>query len=92
MPADKLHISSPEASAVEEGTTAGRALADRDPDTKPVDTKPVDTKPVAARVNGELRRPRLAAGRRRPGRFLEALAEAGVGYASTRTSAATIRA
>ncbi len=56
MPADKLHITlAGSEHVVEEGTTAGRALADRDPDTKPVDTKPVDTKPVAARVNGELR-------------------------------------
>ncbi len=46
MPADKLHITlAGSEHVVEEGTTAGRALADRDPDSKP----------IAARVNGELR-------------------------------------
>jgi threonyl-tRNA synthetase len=44
--ADKLHITlAGSEHVVEEGTTAGRALADRDPDSKP----------IAARVNGELR-------------------------------------
>ena len=46
MPADKLHITlAGSEHVVEEGTTAGRALADREPATNP----------VAARVNGELR-------------------------------------
>ena len=46
MPADKLHITlAGSEHVVEEGTTAGLALADRDPDAKP----------IAARVNGELR-------------------------------------
>jgi threonyl-tRNA synthetase len=46
VPADKLHITlAGSEHVVEEGTTAGRALADRDPDSKP----------IAARVNGELR-------------------------------------
>ena len=46
MPADKLHITlAGSEHVVEEGTTAGRALADRDPDSKP----------IAARVSGELR-------------------------------------
>ena len=46
MPADKLHITlAGSEHVVEEGTTAALALADRDPDAKP----------VAARVNGELR-------------------------------------
>ncbi len=46
MPADKLHITlAGSEHVVEEGTTAGRALADRDPDTAA----------IAARVNGELR-------------------------------------
>jgi threonyl-tRNA synthetase len=46
VPADKLHITLAGSEHVmEEGTTAGRALADRDPDSKP----------IAARVNGELR-------------------------------------
>ena len=46
MPADKLHITlAGSEHVVEEGTTAGRALADRDPDSQP----------IAARVNGELR-------------------------------------
>ena len=46
MPADKLHITlAGSEHVVEEGTTAGLALADRDPDSKP----------IAARVNGELR-------------------------------------
>ena len=51
MPADKLHITlAGSEHVVEEGTTAGQALADRDPDTAA----------IAARVNGELRD--LAAG------------------------------
>jgi len=46
VPADKLHITlAGSEHVVEEGTTAGRALADRDPDSQP----------IAARVNGELR-------------------------------------
>ncbi len=46
MPADKLHITlAGSEHVVEEGTTAGLALADRDPDSKP----------IAAKVNGELR-------------------------------------
>jgi threonyl-tRNA synthetase len=46
VPADKLHITlAGSEHVVEEGTTAGLALADRDPDSKP----------IAARVNGELR-------------------------------------
>jgi threonyl-tRNA synthetase len=46
VPADKLHITlAGSEHVVEEGTTAGRALADREPDSKP----------IAARVNGELR-------------------------------------
>ncbi len=46
MPADKLHITlAGSEHVVEEGTTAGLVLADRDPDSNP----------VAARVNGELR-------------------------------------
>ena len=45
MSADKLHITlAGSEHVVEEGTTAGLALADRDPDSKP----------IAARVNGEL--------------------------------------
>jgi threonyl-tRNA synthetase len=51
VPADKLHITlAGSEHVVEEGTTAGQALADRDPDTAA----------IAARVNGELRD--LAAG------------------------------
>jgi threonyl-tRNA synthetase len=46
VPADKLHITlAGSEHVVEEGTTAGLALADRD----------ADSKPIAARVNGELR-------------------------------------
>ena len=46
MPADKLHITlAGSEHVVEEGTTAGLALADRD----------ADTTAIAARVNGELR-------------------------------------
>jgi len=46
VPADKLHITlAGSEHVVEEGTTAGLALADRDPDSKP----------IAAKVNGELR-------------------------------------
>jgi len=46
VPADKLHITlAGSEHVVEEGTTAGLALADRDPDIKP----------IAAKVNGELR-------------------------------------
>jgi threonyl-tRNA synthetase len=46
VPADKLHITlAGSEHVVEEGTTAGLALADRDPNSKP----------IAARVNGELR-------------------------------------
>ncbi len=46
MPADKLRITLAGSElVVEEGTTAGLALADRDPETKP----------IAARVNGQLR-------------------------------------
>jgi threonyl-tRNA synthetase len=46
VPADKLHITlAGSEHVVEEGTTAGLALADRDPDTTA----------IAARVNGELR-------------------------------------
>jgi threonyl-tRNA synthetase len=46
VPADNLHITlAGSEHVVEEGTTAGRALADREPDSKP----------IAARVNGELR-------------------------------------
>jgi threonyl-tRNA synthetase len=46
VPADKLHITlAGSEHVVEEGTTAGLALADRD----------ADSKPVAARVNGQLR-------------------------------------
>jgi threonyl-tRNA synthetase len=46
VPADKLHITlAGSEHVVEEGTTAGRALADRDPESKP----------IAARVNRELR-------------------------------------
>jgi threonyl-tRNA synthetase len=46
VPADKLHITlAGSEHVVEEGTTAGLALADRDPASKP----------IAARVNGDLR-------------------------------------
>jgi threonyl-tRNA synthetase len=46
VPADKLRITLAGSElVVEEGTTAGLALADRDPETKP----------IAARVNGQLR-------------------------------------
>ena len=46
MPADKLRITLAGSElVVEEGTTAGLALADRDPEAKP----------IAARVNGQLR-------------------------------------
>jgi threonyl-tRNA synthetase len=46
VPADKLHITlAGSEHVVEEGTTAGRALADRDPESNP----------IAAKVNGELR-------------------------------------
>ena len=46
MPADKLHITlAGSEQVVEEGTTAGLALTERDPDATA----------IAARVNGELR-------------------------------------